>query len=56
MEKASTDFMCPLKANKFAIQFLELKVTNPETKKALVDVQMEENTNDDLLINDEEYD
>lgn len=28
---------------------------NPETQELLVDVQMEENSNEDLLINDEDY-
>lgn len=31
-------------------------MSNPETGKALIDVKMEENSNEDLLINDEDYD
>ena len=55
MDNPPFEFLCQLKANRFALQFLQLKVKNPENGVELVDVKMDENANEDLLINDEDY-
>lgn len=55
MKSPPSKFLCPLKANKYALQFLELKVKNSMTEEMLIDIQMEENQNEDLIINDEDY-
>ena len=48
-------FLCKLKANKFALQFLKFKLKNPDNNKVYADAEFEEHGNDELLIDDDKY-
>jgi hypothetical protein len=54
--KPTQGFLCPLKANKYALQFLTFSAKDAETKRVFHEQSLSEHNNEDLLINDEDYD
>ena len=55
LEHEPAGFLCKLNANKYALQFLQFKLKNPDNNKVFVDTEFEEHANEELLIEDEKY-
>lgn len=56
LKKPTDKFLCPLKANSYALQFLKFCAKDADTKKIFHNQELPEHKNEDLLINDDEYD
>lgn len=48
-------FLCKIKANRYALQFLHFTLKNPETGKVFYDAAFEEHSNEELLIDDDQF-
>ena len=52
----TTKFMCKLKANEYALQFLKFEIKDHETKELFYSHEQEPLPNAEMLINDDDYD
>ncbi len=55
MHEPTEKFLCPLKANRFALQFLNFEIKNQETGHVFYSHEQEMLPNSELLINDDDY-
>lgn len=55
MTSQPSSFLCKLKANRFALQFLKFRLANPDNNKIFADAEFEEHSNEELLIDDDKY-
>ena len=55
MHHPTDKFLCPLKANKYALQFLNFEIKNQESGQIFYSHEQEVLPNSELLINDDDY-
>ena len=55
MKQRPQGFLCKIKANRFALQFLHFTLKDPETENVFHDMDFEEHKNEELLIDDDQY-
>lgn len=48
-------FLCKIKANRYALQFLHFTLKDPESGKVFYDAAFEEHSNEELLIDDDHF-
>ena len=55
MKERPKGFLCKIKANRFALQFLQFTLKDPESGKIFHDMEFDEHKNEELLIDDDQY-
>ena len=53
LSKPTENFLCPLKANSYALQFLKFCAKDADSGLIFHEQELPEHTNEDLLINDD---